>query len=563
MYSATASATYSATSSGTASATGNTLIEAVNNANIAALTAAKNAISNPPVPCETIEVDNLIIGSGIGGTYLSARLSNFKPNETLLIVDKLSNYGGLQISTQIPDTSTYIELGPIRFFKNKHPRVYYLSQKYNLPLTQYIPDNDSQIYYLRDKLFTHENLYPGSDSVYNIREDEKGINPFTTLTDNISKFFTNTDNVSELTTRIELFKNVFLSNNVFQSLAQQNMSEENWQRVTDINGYNDALSIEISFLIIALEFLSLNESSIQYRFTNGYQSLTKTIANKNNINTITFNEINPNTFSKNPYNSLFNTAVLNINLCSSKNMWEIKIGNVNVNSPEDISYMPTDIKIIYAKTIYSTIPLLYLKNIHKFSNPYLNLCENSFTSLPIIRIYLNFEKDWMTERGIGFGKSITTLNGAQLIHYADKVLLIYGFGSQCSKLYNFLPNNIQIQKEMIPPNISNELLIKECRKVIKESYCIDELPNINGIAYSTWVQPLRWYTGRNLTSLKNESLYDTLMNIMFPYGKGGNFYVLENSSSFNSSWCEGSLEIVDFYLNLIYGQPLFGETLIK
>jgi hypothetical protein len=50
---------------------------------------------------------------------------------------------------------------------------------------------------------------------------------------------------------------------------------------------------------------------------------------------------------------------------------------------------------------------------------------------------------------------------------------------------------------------------------------------------------------------------------MFPYGKGGNFYVLENSSSFNSAWCEGSLEIVDFYLNLMYGQPLFGETLIK
>ena len=53
------------------------------------------------------------------------------------------------------------------------------------------------------------------------------------------------------------------------------------------------------------------------------------------------------------------------------------------------------------------------------------------------------------------------------------------------------------------------------------------------------------------------------MNIMFPYGKDGNFYVLESNSSFNTGWCEGSLEIVDFYLNLIYNQLLFGEVLIK
>jgi hypothetical protein len=563
MYSATATASYSATSLGSASATGNTLQEAVNNANIAALTAAQNSICNC-FPDATIEVDNLVIGAGIGGTYLSARLSNFKPDETILMIDKLSDYGGLQISSQIPDTSTYIELGPIRFYPSIHPRIHYLAGKYKSPLVEYLPDNNGQVYYLRDKLFTNETLFPGSDSVYNIRDDEKGVNPFNTLENNLTKFFPKTDEIANLEYRIKLFKNVPYSNSVFQPLAQQDISQENWQRIEDILGYNDLLSNETSFIVSSITVLDLtNRSTKQFRFANGYSSLTKTIANKNNLKTIHFKNLNQHSIDIFKYNTLFNTAVLNVEFSSSKNRWIIQIGDVNVKSPEDISYEPSSIKTIYAKTIYSTIPLLYLKNIHNFSNSYLNLCENSFVNYNIIRIYLKFKTDWMTEMGIGFGKSITTLNGSQLIHYSDKVLMFYGFSAQCTKLYNLLPKNIQIQKEMIQPNDSTKLLIEECIKIIKMSYGVKTLPNINGIAYASWIHPFRTYTGRNLQTLKSESLYDILMNTMFPYGKDGNFYVLENNSCFNSGWCEGSLEIVDFYFNLIYNQVLFGEVLIK
>jgi hypothetical protein len=142
--------------------------------------------------------------------------------------------------------------------------------------------------------------------------------------------------------------------------------------------------------------------------------------------------------------------------------------------------------------------------------------------------------------------------------------MFYSFNqSKSSKLFNYLPDNIQIQKEMIEPNESTFLLINECIKIIKASYGVEELPKINGIAYASWISSLRYYSGRNIQTLKSESLYDILMSIMFPYGKDGNFYVLENGSSFNTTWCEGSLELVDFYLNLIYGEPLFGEVLIK
>ena len=102
---------------------------------------------------------------------------------------------------------------------------------------------------------------------------------------------------------------------------------------------------------------------------------------------------------------------------------------------------------------------------------------------------------------LGFGKSITTLNGAQLIHYADKVLMFYAFNTQCTRLYNFFPNNIQIQKEIIEPNDSTKLLIEECTKIIKLSYNADTLPNIDGIAYASWIHPIRCFSGRNLQTL--------------------------------------------------------------
>lgn len=517
----------------------------------------------PPIK-NTIEVDNLVIGAGIGGTYLAARLASLEPNNSTLVIDKLNDYGGLMTSSKIPNSDVYIELGPIRFYQSIHPRVYFLSQKYELPLTQYLPDNNGQVCYLRDKKFNASTVFPDSDSVYNIRDDEKGVNPFDTLYNNLLEYFPQPELLSLLVTRIELFKNTDYSNSVFQNKAQKNISQENWQRIEDILGYNDLFSVKINFITDSLETLALtNQSSLQYRFTQGYSILPKTIASSNNIENVTFDNLNPYSFDTQKLKVLFNTAVLNITFSQEKQMWVVIIGSVSVNSPEDIAYTPTNIKTIYVKKIYNTIPLLYLKNIHKFSNSYLNMCENSFLNFQIMRIYLKFESDWLTEKGIGFGKSVTTLNGGQLIHYADNILMFYGFNTQCSKLYDLFPDNIQIQKEMITPDYKTQPLIDECISIIMHSYGVDTLPNINGIAYASWIHPIRCFSGRNMQTLSSRSLYDQLIELMFPYGQNGNFYVMENNMSFNTAWVEGSLEIVDFFMNLKYGQPLFGEDLIK
>jgi hypothetical protein len=565
VYSATATASYSATSSGSASATASTREEAIKIAKQNALESAKNAIGDEQQPDQIIEVDNFIIGAGIGGTYLAARLLNLLPNDSILVVDKLNDYGGLQTSSQIKDTTTTIELGPIRFYPSIHLRIDYLQKKYNLPIIEYLPESKGQVCYLRGKNFTLDKVFPDSDSVYNIREDEKGLDPFVTLENNLKKYIPSTENLYDFEYRIELFKNVEYSSAVFQPLAQQDMSEENWERITDLLGFNDMFSVKANFLVNAFEFLVLSsgQDTKQYRFANGYSSLTKTIATKNNIKKIDFQQLNKTTFQQYKHNAVFNTAVLNIEFSESKKMWKIEIGNVSVNSVEDIKFTPYSIKTIYAKKIYSAMSTQFLPEIHNFPNKYENLCRNSFVKFTPIRIYLKFDTDWMTEKGIGFGVSFTTLNGAQLIHYSDKVLMFYGFGTQTSKLFNYFPENIQIQKEMIKPNNSHKLLIEECIKIIKTSYGVDTLPSINGIAYATWISPVSFFSGRNQQTLKYESLYDQIMQIMFPYGKDGNFYVFDNSASFNAGWNDGSMELVDFYMNIFYGTPLFGPQFIN
>ena len=115
---------------------------------------------------------------------------------------------------------------------------------------------------------------------------------------------------------------------------------------------------------------------------------------------------------------------------------------------------------------------------------------------------------------------------------------------------------------MIPPNETTKVLIDECIGIIKTSFDKKVLPNVIGIAYANWIRPVRFFTGRNVQTLSNISLYDDIINIMFPYGNKGNFYVFDNGASFNNGWVEGSLEIVDFFFHLKYSQPLFGEELI-
>lgn len=509
-------------------------------------------------------IDNLIIGGGICGTYCASRQINIAPDETLLLVDKLDNYGGNMISYNIPDTDIVLEYGPIRYYKSIHQRVAYLVEKYKIPVTEYLPTSEGQVFYLRDKRFTPENLFPDSDSVYNIRPDEVGINPLVVVLENLLKYIKNPTELYLLATKIELFKNPELSSVVFKDLAQGNLSQENWQRVCDIVGYDDILDLRASFLINALEFLTLeNKISTQYRLTNGFNTLPRIMAKENNLVTISFDNLNANTFVCDKHVTLFKTVVINIIYEPIIKKWKVTLGKVNVESPENINYTPISIKEVYVNRVYSTAPTQYISNFDIFQNSYLNIIRNSYVPLHLARYFLVFEEDWMLKDGIGFGKSITTLDGVQLIHYAHKVLQIYATDSLASKLDGLIPLGKQLQKEIIPPFPEASPLIDTLLSTVKQVYGKDILPRVTGFSYCSWISGVRLLSNRNLQTQQITSLYDTIQDVMYPFGRQGNFYVVDNATSFNTSWAEGSLEIIDLLFNQLYNEPLFGEQLIK
>jgi hypothetical protein len=170
----------------------------------------------------------------------------------------------------------------------------------------------------------------------------------------------------------------------------------------------------------------------------------------------------------------------------------------------------------------------------------------------------------MTSRGIGFGKSITTLPGGQIIHYDDKYVMFYIFGSQSNVIHSKIPSFKQVQKELVKPSSETNPLIEECLQILKKTFNITTaLPPVTDISWATWVEPFRIHAARNLQTLDGTDTVFTIMNkLMFPFGRNGNFYVLSNEIGLNAAWCDGSIENVDYFLHKKYNQQLFGPDLL-
>jgi hypothetical protein len=502
-----------------------------------------------------IVVDYLVIGAGALGTYMSAHLTKKFPDAKILQVDKMQEFGGLAVSSKLDDSDTYLDLGPIRIYEKIHPRIIYLANQLGLELIEYLPSSENCRAYLRGKSFDINQLFPSSDSVYNISEEEKGKNPFEILDQNIKDQFEFPEELYKLEKRIEIYKNKKLSSMNFWSYAQKKLSSENYNRIQDILGYSNLLELDISFTITALEFLSLSNPLKQYRFKDGFQSFTKALAKKFSNKSFKFDQIK--TSPLNGWNTAFESLVMNAE--KESDLWKITLGNTkNVKTPEQIDVEVSDTLEIWAKNVFSTIYLSYLNLIYNWPIPLKNIFLNNFTNLPPNRFYIVFEDSWMEDINLAYGKSVTTLPAGQLIHYAPKVMLVYTLSNQTTKLKSLIPNNQPIQKTLVAPNASNQALIDELLDIITQTFNLDFKPKIKGILWATWVEPLKFWAPRNKQTLKDQSLYEIGQQIMYPFKEDKSFVVLENNSSFNPGWTEGSLEIVDFYMHQNYNSNLDG-----
>ena len=189
------------------------------------------------------------------------------------------------------------------------------------------------------------NLFPESDESYHIDEEEKGKDPLVLLENNLRKLIPKVDDLYTLEGRIDLSKNnKQFSTRSFQDLAQMEISQENFQRILDILGFEDIITLKSSFLTVLtlLRFLYLsNKSQKQFRFKDGYSSLTKKIAKHNKIEIIPLKKINKN-ISKTC--CVFNTEIVKIKKSKYDNVWIVTYGKTKVNSIEQINNNVTKIK---------------------------------------------------------------------------------------------------------------------------------------------------------------------------------------------------------------------------
>lgn len=289
--------------------------------------------------------------------------------------------------------------------------------------------------------------------------------------------------------------------------------------------------------------------------------MTKKIADKSKIKIIKSNDIKNNTYKR---SCAFNTEIIKIKKSKCDDLWIVTYGTTKVNSIEQINNNVTNIKKIKVKNIYYTGSTKLLTRIYDFNNEYQNYFKYSFTPLNPVRIYLRFSEDCMTNNGIGFGKSVTTLPGGQIIHYDNKYVMFYIFGSQSNVLHSKIPSRNQVQKELVKPSSETNPLIEECLQILKKTFNITTaLPLVTDIAWATWIEPVRIHTARNLQTLDDADTIFTIMNkLMFPFGRNGNFYILSNEIGLNAAWCDGSVENVDYFLHKRYNQQLFGPALL-
>lgn len=503
--------------------------------------------------------DRVVIGAGISGTYLSARLHKTFPRDSLLQIDKLDNYGGVLVSAKVPGEDVWLDYGGIRWFPSIHPRTDALVKCLNLPAIPYNFDQTGTVSALRGDIFQNDALFPATDVVYNLLPSEKLQNPFAILNDNLTKLIPFPEEIYTLAYRIELSKDVVVSTGTFKTLAKQGLSEENWKRIVDIIGYGNILDIRASFLVDANEYLSLTgKSDLQLRIKTGYQTLPIAVAQQFGARITKFKKLCP----KRRWQTLFNTYVSKIEKVEHEGecLWKITINKVRgLNNTEDLTFKRLRCQTIYARHIYNTIHVQFIQDVYDWKPSFLSLLKYDFVPIRLARIYLKFSEDWMTQLGIGFGSSTSNNNQGKIIHYSDKIVMIYNIMDIGTYSYGLCPPNKVIQKEMVPPNPENQPLIDGNLQFLKENFGLTELPPVELVSWAFWIEPINlWTGGVNQQTQNRLPIFDNLIEIMFPFGQKGRFYNITNDISLNQGWVEGSLEIVDMFMNFKYGQNIEG-----
>jgi hypothetical protein len=494
------------------------------------------------------EFDIVIVGTGTTGAYLSNRLAKQFPEKKIIILEKNKDIGGRLISVnynknlnQNPLEIAY-EHGSMRFFPSIHPSVNKIVNLLNLE-TVIVPFvNDNNLFYTRNTSFLNYDIFPGTDSLYILRDYEKNIDVSSIVKKNIynvlKKF---NSNYNLLKDKKILFGRKEITSLDFKQEVTNGLipiSPDNWKRFLDIRGYSNVFQNNSQFLTACIEELSLSDKdSYNQRFIkNGYQQIPIKLIDK--FNKTTFNDL------------IFDNLVSNNLIINNSNFYKFKQTSDNKVAVY-ISDMKSNKKIsLITKKLYICTPIDSIKNIEGFNNNFNYSITKNLKEIPLFKIFLKYNNNWWNKIGFNNGRSTTDLQFGQLWFYNNNTLLTYAIDDKAKYWYPLIPYNHQL--EFIP--INNEttniinILISMYQQFFK-NYNID-IPLPDEIAWSYYYNGASFWKSGNFEKSTNSIIKD-LTNV----NNTKNIYYLNNDISLNQGWVEGCFEIVDDFIKEKYNMP--------
>lgn len=494
-------------------------------------------------------IDYVIVGAGITGAYIARRLSFKFPHKKILVLERDDHIGGRlrsSTNTKFMDQKTKVvpEFGGMRLFPSIHPRTVRLLKLLKLRTVEVPYVQSNGFYYGRGHRFNNDALFPETDLIYNVNDDETGKDVMHLVTDNIEKTLAAhkyPDNF-DLSHRKTLYNSDLSTLNFKETVVNgvNKISNENWIRFNDMSGYAGLYESHISFVTGASELLSLHShDSTQYCVKYGYQQAPQKL-----LSTFT-----PTTWDKAAHN----------NMKSNRNiLLNVKLNKFETNTNKTINLELTDgnnhVCQVVAQNLYICTAANSVSTILGFPSNFIENIQTQLVQRPLFKIFLHYDKNWWGDLEGSSGRSTTDLNINQLWFYNSNILMTYAVGGDATYWANKIPHAQQTEFIVVTPETAE--LVAEIIGCYSRMFPeMGNIPLPTKIAWAYWNNGGSLWTAFDVNNFDMTPKTDLQRALVYPLPQNDNVCYLNNDISLNQGWVEGSIELVDDLLSEKFNMP--------
>jgi hypothetical protein len=387
--------------------------------------------------------------------------------------------------------------------------------------------------------FSTSGLFPDTNQVYFLQPAEQDGIVFVSITNNILAKFDEYDvNPSPMyPERLIAFKDTNLSGLSFRNEVMEGptpVSTENYRRYANITGYTGLFYTGGNFLVISYEDIALNGvDSTQYFVEEGYNQVPQGCVNT--FTNVSFQDIKNKNYVTNKM-LLQNTEFTKF-IRTNDNKVQINLVNNN-NTNESLS--------LIANKLFITSPSNTLQSIEGFPDEYYNLFTPNLVGVPLLKLFFKYDTPWWTGT-FTVGRSTTDVPLSQVWFYNDNTIMIYAIADDAEFWAPQLPTLEQVS--LINVSSPYPAYLTYLMNFIQQVFT-DYNPNVpfpDQIGWKYWTIGAAFWKTLDIT-LPNKSVYDLQTEMINVFGTNGNVTYLNNDISLNQGWVEGSIEVVDQFL---------------